>query len=202
MAKFCSNCGAQMEDNLMFCGNCGAKADAAPVAAAPVAPVAAPATTAPAAGSIDFMGILKGTADAKTNWIAALIMQVLSTILFLVPLFAYGKGKSKETITIFKTFQESNGLGSWVIVMFVVVILAMLYMAIPVIRNTRLVPSAALVMAVTQAAFFLSNFIFVVKVTSNTGIGVTFGFWAYLILSLAALFFVGRIIVANKNEYI
>ena len=204
MAKFCSNCGAQMDDNLMFCGNCGAKVDAAP--AAPVASNVPTAATPAPVGNIDFMGILKGTADAKTNWIAALVMQVLSAVLFLVPLFGTGKGND-ELYTIFGFFGEMKDvsdvpIGIWCIMLFVAVCISIVYMAIPVIKNTRFVPAAALVMTITQAIFFLANFIFLVTITGEKGCGVTFGFWAYLIVTLAALFFVGRIVVANKKELI
>ena len=209
MAKFCSNCGAQMDDNLMFCGNCGAKVDAAP--AAPVASNVPTAATPAPVGNIDFMGILKGTADAKTNWIAALVMQVLSAVLFLVPLFGMGKGND-ELYTIFGLFGDMKdifarigydvGFGIWCTMLFVAVCISIVYMAIPVIKNTRLVPAAALVMTITQAVFFLANFIFLVTLTGEKNCGVTFGFWAYLIVTLAALFFVGRIVVANKKELI
>ncbi len=39
--KFCNQCGAQLEDDMLFCNMCGAKQEAAPVA--PAAPEAAPA---------------------------------------------------------------------------------------------------------------------------------------------------------------
>ena len=82
MAKFCSKCGAQMDDNLMFCGNCGAQQGGAPVATAPAASPLA---------NVDYKGILTGKADEKTNWLAALALPVLSLILFLLIFFPHGQ---------------------------------------------------------------------------------------------------------------
>lgn len=50
MSKFCSNCGATLEDNVMFCSTCGTKQEAPVAPVAPAAPVyAAPVYEAPAA---------------------------------------------------------------------------------------------------------------------------------------------------------
>lgn len=50
MSKFCSNCGATLEDNVMFCSTCGTKQEAPVAPVAPAAPVyAAPVYAAPAA---------------------------------------------------------------------------------------------------------------------------------------------------------
>ena len=46
--KFCNQCGAQLEDDMLFCNMCGAKQEAAPAApeAAPAPEVEAPAEEA------------------------------------------------------------------------------------------------------------------------------------------------------------
>ena len=50
MSKFCSNCGAQMEDQAVFCPNCGATNEAAPVAQQ------APAENKVAAAASEYLG--------------------------------------------------------------------------------------------------------------------------------------------------
>jgi len=205
MAKFCSKCGAQMDDNLMFCGNCGAKADAPAAQAAPqnYAPAARPAS------NIDFVGIITGKTDAKTNWIAAIVMQVLSAILFFLPMVRWGKGDNKETYGLFKQLfnGEENCMKVWILVMMIAVFVSIVYMMVPLFRNTRLVPAAALLTAVTQFMFFFSTFLCVLKLVGDADdagakVGTTFGFWAFVIVSALSLFATIRIVVANKKEFI
>ena len=46
MAKFCANCGTELDQNALFCGNCGAKQAEAPAPAPAPAPMAQPAPQA------------------------------------------------------------------------------------------------------------------------------------------------------------
>lgn len=206
MAKFCSKCGTQMEDDMVFCANCGAKSE-------DVAPVEYPTQT-PASnfGKIDPMAIIKGTADAKLNWIVALAAQVLAVLLFLLPIVrakasAFGMSYA-ENAGMFKALGDDMGPVAVPIIFFIITLLAIVFMALPFIQKTELNPINAAVMFGAQALFFITNIIMVLVINGKARsmsegmmtAGFSFWGWLYLIFALVALFLVGRIVYANKDR--
>ena len=206
MAKFCSKCGTMMEDDMMFCANCGAKSE-------DVAPVENCAQT-PAAGigKIDPMAIIKGTADAKLNWIVALAAQVLAVLLFLLPIVrakasAFGMSYA-ENAGMFKALGDDMGPVAVPIIFLIITVLAIVFMALPLIQKTELNPINAAVMLCAQAIFFITNIIMVLVINGKARemsegmmtAGFSFWGWLYLIFALVALFLVGRIVYANKDS--
>lgn len=199
MAKFCSKCGAQMDDNLMFCGNCGAQQGA------PAAPVAKPL------GNLDYMGILKGSADEKTNWLAALALQVLSLILFILPIFSskvkYGSNKETDSWGIFSDNYEDSGLRILPLILFIVAIAAVIYMLVPVLKKTQFTYSAALVMFVAQTQLWLGMLIYGLKISDSQKqgdysyrVGLSVGGWFYVIIGAVAIFAIGRLVFMNRKK--
>lgn len=208
MSKFCSKCGTQLEDDLMFCGNCGAKVgDAAP------AQVGTPVQTSGGMGNIDPMAIIKGTAEPKMNWIVALVAQVLAIILFFLPIVkakvsAYGYSQSDST-GMFKACEEIAPVAVPIIFL-ILAIAAVAFMALPLIQKAELKVINALAMLIGQAAFFITNIIMVIVIGSkvkdmmggyaDVTVGFSFAGWLYLIFSALAIFLVGRIVYQNKDE--
>lgn len=89
MAKFCSQCGAQLDDAVMFCGNCGAKQEAPaaqPTYTAPVQEAVQPTYTVPAQAPqvtpvytpapTSKMGI------SKIIWLIAIVLQIAAVLIF------------------------------------------------------------------------------------------------------------------------
>ncbi|MBR3972160.1 MAG: zinc ribbon domain-containing protein [Ruminococcus sp.] len=203
MAKFCSKCGAQMDDNLMFCGNCGAQQGAA-----------APAATAPAAApfaNLDYKGILTGKTDEKTNWLVALALQVLSLILFLLPIFSskvkFGDNKEVDTWGFFGDHFEDSGLRAFPLVLFIVAIAAVIYMLVPVLKKTQFNYAAALVMFVAQTQLWLGTLFLGIKFTDKMGegdyvakSGLSVAGIIYLVIGAVAIFAVGRLVFQNRKK--
>lgn len=202
MAKFCSKCGAQMDDNLMFCGNCGAQQGVAPVATAPAASPLA---------NVDYKGILTGKADEKTNWLAALALQVLSLILFLLPIFSskvkMGSNKETDTWGFFGDYFEDTGLRAFPLVLFIVAIAAVIYMLVPVLKKTQFNYAAALVMFVAQTQLWLGTLFLGIKFTDKMGegdyvarSGLSVAGIIYLVIGAVAIFAVGRLVYMNRKK--
>lgn len=204
MSKFCSKCGTQLADDLMFCGNCGAK----------VGEAAAPVQASAGMGKIDPMAIVKGTAEPKMNWIVALAAQVLAILLFFLPIVsakmsAYGMSQS-ESMTMFKACEDIAPV-ALPIIFLIIAIAAVAFMALPLIQKTELKAMNALVMLVAQAAFFVINIIMVIIISgkvndmmggfgADVSVGFSFAGWLYLIFAALAMFLVGRIVYANKDQ--
>ena len=216
MSKFCSKCGTELADDLMFCGNCGAKVGEA----APTAYAQAPASTM---GKIDPMAIVKGTAEPKMNWIVALAAQVLAIILFFLPILSFNAPSyikeaagdefpgPKGLFGMSSYLSGEAGLGTSVvfpIIGLIIVLAAVAFMALPLIQKTELNPIGALAVVVAQLIFFIGNIITVAcyssKVADSTGdfmkVGFNFGGWIYIIFSVVALYFAGMIVFRNKDS--
>lgn len=98
MSKFCTNCGALLDDQALFCTNCGNALASAPVEAAPVEAVpveAAPVEAAPAG---------KPQLNIKLIAIAAGILAVVIILsCFIIPsLFAGPESALKNMIAVWK----------------------------------------------------------------------------------------------------
>ena len=207
MAKFCSKCGAQMDDNLMFCGNCGASANAQ-----------APARPAGPTSNIDVMAILKGKADPKTNWIVALLLQVISTIFFILPIFrtkthvdATRYSKEVNEVDSFGVLSEDwfkeMGVKAFTIVMLIMAVAAIIYMLAPVLRKTELNPAAAVAVLVTQATIYLSILFYGIAQSESEKFdggyykaGFSVAGWFYIILGAIALFAIVRVVYEHRKK--
>ncbi len=217
MAKFCSKCGTQMEDNMMFCANCGNRVDGG-------VPVGAPAQASMMGGSKpDIVAILKGKADQKTNWLVALVAQVLPILLFLLPILSFSIPASLRAFasdempgpmnffamsSYMTNEMDINATVVFPIIGLILAIGAGVYMALPFIQKTEFNPMGAFVMLCGQAIFFIGNVITVMVYSgkvSDLSMGMVktvfnFGGWMYILFSLVALYFVGMIVFYNKDK--
>lgn len=212
MSKFCSNCGTQMDDNLMFCGNCGAKAADQPVAA-PVAPKAAPS------GGFDFLGILTGKADAKLNWLVALAFQVLSLTLFVLPIFRIRfkyfatadrpVDVDREAWSFFNERFDGTGYRVFPVILLIFALVAIGYMLLPIIMKKDLNPAAAVSVLLTQGVIYLSTLFYGIEISDSERTlysvynkGFSIWGWFYLIIGSVALFLIGRVVFQNIKKLI
>ncbi|MBE6737461.1 MAG: zinc ribbon domain-containing protein [Ruminococcaceae bacterium] len=210
MAKFCSKCGAQMDDNLMFCGNCGAKADAQP------APVTAPVKKA---GGFDIVGILTGKGDEFINWIVTLGFQALTLILFFLPLFrtkvkTFATGYSpahtdRDNWGFLNEKYENTGLRAFVIILIIYAILLIGYTLLPILMKKKVNLIGAIALFVVQSTMYLSVIFYTLKIGDversaygvyKIGIGV-WG-WFYLFTGAAALYLLVVNVLQKKKELI
>ncbi len=212
MAKFCSKCGAQMDDNLMFCGNCGAKADAQPVAA----PVTAPVKKA---GGLDFVGILTGKGNEFINWIVTLGFQALTIILFFLPLFrtmykvkatAYTpKSVNRDSWGFLNEKYEGTGVRIFAVLLIIYGLLMVGYILISLLMKHKVNPVAGIAMFIIQSTMYLSVLFYTFKIGDVerteffvSKIGIGFCGWLYLFTGAAALYFLVVNILAKKKELI
>ena len=216
MAKFCGNCGAQMDDNLMFCGNCGARAGgqpAAPVNQAAPTPAVAPAPAATPFANIDYKGVLTGKTDEKTNWIVALGLQVLAIIMFLLPIFGtkikIGSEKEVENWNLLSDNYKDSGFRAFPTVLLILAIAAVIYMLLPIIQKKAFNPVAPVVMLVAQAGLYLGTVFYGFSIHEKEKIedftmrtGLNAGGWIYVVIGAVALFAVGRIVYNNRKQLI
>lgn len=210
MAKFCSKCGAQMDDNLMFCGNCGAKADAQP------APVTAPVKKA---GGFDFVGILLGKGNEFINWIITLGFQALTLILFFLPLFrvvsktkatAYTpKYVNRESWGFLNERYEDQGVRIFAVLLIIYGFLMIGYILLSLLMKKKVNPVAGIAMFIIQSTMYLSVFFYTLKIgdveRSAYGVykvGIGFCGWLYLFIGAAALYFLVVNILQKKKELI
>lgn len=111
MAKFCTKCGASLEDNASFCTSCGAKFEAEPVAQAVIEqPQANETILDKFKANANAEGIKKLTANpnfTKYAGIGAVALVVLILIIILCSVFSGGYAKPVEKM--YKAVQNKDG---------------------------------------------------------------------------------------------
>ena len=144
MARFCPNCGAQVDDNAPFCPNCGAK-QAAPQQVAPQQPIPQQPVV-----KKEFMipGVEEKPVDALKNGnttlysFAAIFFSVLAFIMSLIPIFKIKIGDDKNRSTIFGSigdfsdqFNKGGGLMFFRIFFMILFIASLIYLVIKIIMK-------------------------------------------------------------------
>ncbi len=124
MAKFCGNCGNQLDDTMKVCGNCGTPVEGVAAAEAasetPVAPEAPVATEAPVAPEAPVVPVAPATPVAtstegndkikkyvKLGGIAVVALIVLIIIVNIVSSFTGYKGAVRKIMKAYKKADES-----------------------------------------------------------------------------------------------
>ena len=92
MAKFCMNCGAQLEDNAKFCMSCGTKVEEMAV---PAAASSAETAATPAAAPVSYPGPAIPKKKGKTGLIIGIAVGVVALIAVLAVLLGGSGGASK-----------------------------------------------------------------------------------------------------------
>lgn len=125
MARFCPNCGAQVDDNAPFCPNCGAKqaaAQAAPQQAAPqqVAPQQIPQQAAPTKQPVD-LSFLKKAITNPLFILGAIICGIVAFFIKLTP--TLGTNWGGVNFTLFYASRSADKTALYVFMMIFLIIM-------------------------------------------------------------------------------
>jgi len=100
MAKYCKNCGAELEEGMKFCTGCGAQIEQTPQSASTTPPSAQPTTLPPVAPTYP------PAKKSKTGLIVGIVAIVVAiVIILLVVFFVFGGGIGG--------ISESSFIGTW-----------------------------------------------------------------------------------------
>lgn len=110
MAKFCTKCGASLDDNASFCTSCGAKFDVAP-ATKPAATTNSDATILDKfKANANADGIKKLTANPNfTKYVGIGVVALVALIVIIILCSAFSGGYAKPVRKMFDAYAEKDG---------------------------------------------------------------------------------------------
>ena len=165
--------------------------------------------------NLDWMGMLTGKAPLFQNCLAALAVQLLSFILFFLPMLsvkvgAYGYSV-RSGVGLFKAFSGAGVI--FPILALLVLLGSVAFLLLPLFQKKEIKLLNVLVFFAGQVVYFLTVVISViVKMISagsnmklygysiKTSCGITVWFVLFALFTLAAMFVSGRVLFFRKDE--
>ncbi len=178
MAKFCGNCGTQLNDNDMFCGKCGTRVESAELAYRQ--PPFTPGST--------------NTPTNKIHWLLSFLGQILCAVLFFLPTMNIEALWVSKDASIMDIISEA-GYSAIYVILLILFFSAAVVMFLPFVLNKPLISKNLIFMKVMSVLFFVINvivFILIGNEFEEQGGGLmeyslnAFG-WIYIIVSVIAI---------------
>ncbi|MBR3992178.1 MAG: zinc ribbon domain-containing protein [Clostridia bacterium] len=192
MARFCPNCGAQVDDNAPFCPNCGAKQAAAQAAPQQVAPQqAAPQQVAPPKQPVD-LSFLKKAITNPLFILGAIICGIVAFFIKLTPIVGTDGFGANYTAFFVARMTDKTALYVFMMIFLIIMVCTTGWLAFKhfLKRNVTVID-----MCFAFFGFFLMFLITVIAfpvlggVMDPTKSYPNVGGWILLISEIAGLFF-------------
>lgn len=189
MARFCGNCGTQLNDNAMFCGKCGAKVAVADFA------YQQPNSALNNAN----------TTTNKTHWILSFLGQIVCAILFFLPTINLEALWVAKDISVMEQVSEA-GYSAIYVILLILFFSAAIVMLLPVLQSKPLRSNSLVFMQIMSVLFFVVNVI-VYIVIGNEVKDQSFGVveydlnawgWIYIIMSIIMI--VDLMVLSSKTK--
>lgn len=198
MAKFCSQCGNPLADNMSFCTKCGAQqAPAAPQApVAPQAPAApqAPVYRAPAAPS-PIVKLLTGKVSEGKTAFLLLGEQLLALFFFFLPMLSLSYLKQSQWISMFYYLEYGDNTAIIHIVLLFALMAALGLFLMPMLKANGLQlkkqpiadKALPLILAAVSVALFITNIVAMIMFGDDFGDMAGLTVWGILYIIFTVL---------------
>ena len=189
MARFCGNCGTQLNDNAMFCGKCGAKVAVADFAYQQPNPALNNANT-----TIN-----------KTHWILSFLGQIVCAILFFLPTINLEALWVAEDISVMEQVSEA-GYSAIYVILLILFFSAAIVMLLPVLQSKPLRSNSLVFMQIMSVLFFVVNVIVYIVIgneVKDQGFGVVeYGLnaWGWIYIIMSVIMIVDLMVLSSKTK--